>query len=40
MPGISAVSPPTRAQLAWRQPSAMPETTRVAVATSSLPVAK
>ena len=27
MPGISAVSPPTRAQPAWRQPSAMPATT-------------
>ena len=28
MPGISAVSPPTRAAPAWRQPSAMPATTR------------
>ena len=26
MPGISAVSPPTSAQPAWRQPSAMPAT--------------
>ena len=26
-PGISAVSPPIRAQPAWRQPSAMPSTT-------------
>ena len=39
MPGISAVSPPTRAQPARRQPSAMPATTRRAVSTSSLAVA-
>ena len=36
MPGISAVSPPTRAQPARRQPSAMPAMTRAAWATSSL----
>ena len=40
MPGISAVSPPTRAQPACRQPSAMPATISRPVATSSLPVAK
>ncbi len=40
MPGISAVSPPTRAQPASRQPSAMPAITARACATSSLPVAK
>ena len=37
MPGISAVSPPMSAQPARSQPSAMPLTTLLAVATSSLP---
>ena len=32
MPGISAVSPPTSAQPACRQPSAMPAITRAAIA--------
>ena len=40
MPGISAVSPPIRAQPERRHPSAMPPMMRVASATSSLPVAK
>jgi len=40
MPGISAVSPPTSAQPAIRQPSAMPPTTLAACVTSSFPVAK
>ena len=40
MPGISAVSPPTSAQPASSQPSAMPPITVAASATSSLPEAK
>jgi hypothetical protein len=40
MPGISAVSPPISAQPACSQPAAMPLTTSVATATSSLPQAK
>ena len=40
MPGISAVSPPIKAQPASSQPRAMPFTTSVATATSSLPQAK
>ena len=35
MPGSSAVSPPSSAQPARRQPSAMPSITRVACSTSS-----
>ena len=38
--GISAVSPPIKAQPAWRQPWAMPATTAAASDGSSLPVAK
>ncbi len=38
--GISAVSPPSSAQPARRQPSATPEMTLAATSTSSLPVAK
>ena len=40
MSGISAVSPPIRAQPASSQPRAMPETTDTVVSTCSLPVAK
>ena len=40
MPGISAVSPPMRAQPACSQPSATPFTTSAATPTSSLPQAK
>ena len=40
MPGISAVSPPIKAQAAWRHPSAIPSTTPAASSISSLPVAK
>jgi len=40
IPGISAVSPPMSAQPASSQPRAMPLTTSVATATSSLPHAK
>src|SRR3970282_1320979 len=40
MPVTSAVSPPTSAQPAWRQPSPMPRITCSATALSSLPVAK
>ncbi|MCY1212281.1 hypothetical protein D9M72_240140 [compost metagenome] len=40
MPGISAVSPPMRAQPESSQPRAMPPTTAAAVSTSSLPQAK
>ncbi len=40
MSGISAVSPPSRAQPASRQPLATPAITVSAVSTSSLPVAK
>ena len=40
MPGISAVSPPISAQLAVRQPSAIPAMTRSATPVSSRPVAK
>ena len=36
MPGISAVSPPTSAQPASRQPSAMPSITAAAASTSRL----
>ena len=40
MPGISAVSPPIRAQPEISQPRAMPPTTAAAVSTWSLPQAK
>ena len=40
MPGISAVSPPIRAQPLCSQPLAIPPTTAAAVSTSSLPQAK
>ena len=40
MPGISAVSPPIRAQPAWRQPSATPPTIAAPWSGSSLPVAR
>ena len=40
MPGISAVSPPIRAQPLSSQPRAMPPTTAAAMSTSSLPQAK
>ena len=40
MPGISAVSPPTKAQPDCSQPSAIPLITNAAVPTSNLPQAK
>ena len=40
MPGISAVSPPIKAQPDNSQPLAMPPTTAAAVSTSNLPQAK
>ncbi|KTF05538.1 hypothetical protein MGSAQ_002966 [marine sediment metagenome] len=40
MPGISAVSPPIRAQLAALQPRAMLSMTRAPSSTDNLPVAK
>ena len=40
MSGISAVSPPIRAQPDSVQPAAIPPTTATVVSTSSLPVAK
>ena len=40
MPGISAVSPPTNAQPAIKQPSDIPFITSVAISTSNFPHAK